>query len=232
MASKHGQRLSQTPEHYSPERLVTIIRKILGGSVDFDPASNKYANQVIQAQKYYSLLDRGENSLELDWPKTGTMVENSPGEKTGKLVKSFWEKTVESTTDTDLRAVWIGFSLNQLSTLQKTNALFNRSPLSYASCILSNRLCFDTLARKDSDISLWAEADILADKIGLKKKDKQNYIESKVNEWYSTEELKRISGEQPTQNNYLTFLNFTYEQLMDAYAILTEANLGILVNFS
>ncbi len=62
-------------EWYTRTQFVEAARQVLG-AIDLDPASNARAQEVVQATRYYSLTDRGEDGLELPW--AGRVFLNPP----------------------------------------------------------------------------------------------------------------------------------------------------------
>lgn len=54
---------SESNEWYTPAEYVEMVRKCLG-SIDLDPASCEYANEIVKAEKYYTLTDDG---LDREW---------------------------------------------------------------------------------------------------------------------------------------------------------------------
>jgi ParB family chromosome partitioning protein len=78
-------------ELYTPEREMGYIRRVLG-RIDLDPASCEMANTVVQATRYYSLYEGGEDGLELDWD--GRIFRNPPYAR--GLVSQFIHKLIVS----------------------------------------------------------------------------------------------------------------------------------------
>lgn len=111
---------------YTPSEYVEAARTVLRG-IDLDPASHEEAQMGIRAAYYYTEHDNG---LEQDW--TGRIFLNPPG----GLVVEFWEKLLRSDVSA---AIWIGYSLEQLQTLQSSGY---PSPIEYPICIPSRRIAF------------------------------------------------------------------------------------------
>jgi ParB family chromosome partitioning protein len=65
---------NKTGEYYTPPVFVEAARNVLG-RIDLDPASCMAANEIVQADYYYS-LEKEENGLELPWH--GSVYLNPP----------------------------------------------------------------------------------------------------------------------------------------------------------
>lgn len=111
----------------TPADIVERARRVMG-SIDLDPCSSVSFNEVVQATRYYSLDDRGEDGLVLPW--SGNCFVNPPG----KLVRRFWQKAM--TTRPPM--IWVGFSVEQLALL----ATEDYHPMDFSFCILRKRLSF------------------------------------------------------------------------------------------
>lgn len=109
---------AKTCEHGSPDAAVELARYTLGG-IDFDPASNAYWNEhVVRARLY---CDRRSDGLKQPW--SGRVFCNPPGADeaagTENLVRPFWERMVAHWREGLIDGgVWLGYSLEQLATLQ------------------------------------------------------------------------------------------------------------------
>lgn len=125
---------SASPGHGTPPEIVEAARRVLGG-IDLDPASSAVFNKVVRADRFYDVFDDG---LSRRW--SGRVFCNPPGDHTGSMVKAFWAKLVAHYRDGDVTAaVWIGFSIDQLQTLQQLPC---DSPMSFPFCVPKKRLCF------------------------------------------------------------------------------------------
>jgi len=113
---------------YTPPDIVEAAREVLGG-IDLDPASHPEANVVVKAARFFTAEDDG---LAQVW--TGSVFLNPPG----GLVPEFWDELVRSGFVTD--AIWIGYSLEQLQTLQGMGRV--KTPLDYPMCIPKRRIPF------------------------------------------------------------------------------------------
>jgi len=83
-AKAHVTNNSGDIEWYTPERIINMVREVLGG-IDLDPASNEIANEVIGATTYYTAEQDG-----LKHPWRGRLFMNPPYE--GSLVGRFCQK--------------------------------------------------------------------------------------------------------------------------------------------
>lgn len=129
---------SATPEHGTPPEIVRAARRVMGG-IDLDPATSEEFQQVVQAERYYTRQDDGLRRL---W--SGRVFLNPPSGENGSLVKRFWDALVELWHYEEVtEAIWVGFSIDQLQTLQNTSyggPLSRKFPL----CIPRQRLRFST----------------------------------------------------------------------------------------
>lgn len=132
-----------TAEWFTPRGIVAAAREVLG-SIDCDPASCAEANEVIRAMTFF---DERSNGLSDANPWIGTVFLNPPGGKMpgggASLVSAFWSKLqAELDAGRTTAAIWIGYSIEQLQTLQRSR----RSPLEYPICIPRRRIAFDAPA--------------------------------------------------------------------------------------
>lgn len=124
-AARHSM---DSPEWYTPEPFVEAARRVMG-AIDLDPASHEEANRTVKAAKYYT---EAENGLMQEW--RGRVFLNPPG----GLVGEFWKKLITSHDVPE--AIWIGYSLEQLQTLQCVGA--GMTPLDWSMCIPNRRIAF------------------------------------------------------------------------------------------
>ena len=145
-------------EWYTPVEYVEAARMVLG-AIDLDPASNNIANSVVGATTFYTRDDDG-----LSRPWYGRVFVNPPG----GLTKKFWERFISEPLDA---GVWIGYSLEQLQTLQRP---FDVSPLShYPICVPRRRIAF---WQNDTNQAIVIAKRIAAGKIGHGAPTHANYI--------------------------------------------------------
>ena len=121
---------------YTPSAFVEAAREVMG-EIDLDPASHEEANRTVKAARFFTIEDDG---LQQAW--RGRVFVNAPGGKYGDTRQSnvplFWRKLVESSGVT--QAVWIGYSMEQLQTLQQAGA--HVTPLDFPFCIPNTRIAF------------------------------------------------------------------------------------------
>ncbi len=116
-----------SPEWYTPSPFVEAAREVMGG-IDLDPASHEEANRTVKAARFFSEEDNGLLQV---W--SGRVFLNPPG----GLVVEFWKKLIFSSVE---QAIWIGYSLEQLQTIQASTA--PTTPLHFPICITAKRIAF------------------------------------------------------------------------------------------
>lgn len=124
-----GRHRMDSPEWYTPSSFIEAAR-LLMGTIDLDPASCEEANKRVQATRYF-----GEHENGLLQPWSGCVFLNPPG----GLVAEFWLKALAERANYE-QLVWIGYSLEQLQTLQQIEA--ERTPLDLDICFTSKRIAF------------------------------------------------------------------------------------------
>jgi hypothetical protein len=132
-AARRARHSAGNPDWHTPAPIVDAAREVLG-TIDLDPCSCADANLVVQAERFFTV---GDNGLMLPW--AGRLFVNPPGKQTA----AFWRKLIEEPIDA---AIWIGFSLESLQTLQRSGA--PKTPLDWPICIPSRRISFVESAAK------------------------------------------------------------------------------------
>ncbi len=135
----------KTPKWGTPEEISIRSRLALGGVIHLDPASSPEFNARVGALR---ILTETDNGLTADWvvepelygldlwPIEGISLFLNPP---GGLVRQFWDRLLEHYEAGAIRnAVWIGFSVEQLCTLQDSKFY----PLDFSTVIPRKRLAF------------------------------------------------------------------------------------------
>lgn len=126
-----AQHSAETPRWGTPADLVERCRRALGGRIELDPMSEPAFNAVVGAERIYT---EQEDGLIWDW-RAETVLLNPAG----GLVVEAWTKLVDHWCLRDIeRAVWIGFSVEQLALLAHSH----HHPLDFSWCIPRKRIAF------------------------------------------------------------------------------------------
>lgn len=138
MNARHS---AKSSEWYTPSIYVEAAREVMG-SIDLDPASCAEANEVVRASTYYTAEQDG-----LDYFWQGNVFVNPPGGKNekGSLVRQFWSELCAQYAKRQVKqAVWIGYSLEQLQTLQTAyrGHYCGLTPMNFPMCVPSKRIAF------------------------------------------------------------------------------------------
>lgn len=121
---------AESVEWYTPIEFVEAARKVMG-RIDLDPASCEKAQDTVMAERYFTVADDG---LQQTW--SGCLFVNPPG----GIVVEFWQKLMDEYAAGRVKqAVWIGFNLGQLLSLQAANV---PQPIQFAMCIPRSRIKF------------------------------------------------------------------------------------------
>lgn len=131
-----------SPEWYTPSPFVEAARTVMG-AIDLDPASHEEANRTVKAARFF---DRETNGLRQEWH--GRAFVNPPGGE----VANFWNRMMHQWRLCNLdQAVWIGYSLEQLQTLQisadggRPGSMLvaaYQTPLDFSMCVPRRRIAF------------------------------------------------------------------------------------------
>ena len=139
-AARHSM---DSPEWYTPSPFVEAARELMG-AIDLDPASHEEANRIVKAVRFFTAEDDG---LVQVW--RGGIFLNPPGGKCPyrkkSLVPLFWkhlqdEWTAATLHDERFECVYIGYSLEQLQTLQGVRGCL--APLELPICVPDKRIAF------------------------------------------------------------------------------------------
>jgi DNA N-6-adenine-methyltransferase (Dam) len=128
-AARHS---CDSAEWYTPPEYVEAAREVMG-SITLDPASHREANRIVLADRYFT---ERQNGLRRAWGKRERVFLNPPG----GLVPAFWHRLIYASRAGELEAaIWIGYSLEQLQTLQGYDV---PNPLAYPICVPARRIPF------------------------------------------------------------------------------------------
>lgn len=122
-AARHSH---QTAEWFTPDAILEAVRHALGGRIDLDPCSCPEAQQRVKAESYYTTDGATK-------PWHGRVIVNPPGGQVADFWKTF------STSENMEAGIWVGYSIEQLQTLQSVDA---PSPLQFAFCVPKRRIAF------------------------------------------------------------------------------------------
>ena len=147
---------NKSAEWYTPADIVDRARIVLGGQIDFDPASCDTANETVRATAFY---DKRTNGLKTPWPCDVNIFCNPPSGVSrppfspmlGKVLASpskpiqFWE-LLATVAQARLitHGIYVAFALNQLANSQACD----QDMLSYPLCVPRHRLRFTPKRRK------------------------------------------------------------------------------------
>jgi len=121
-------------EGYTPPEYIEMVRRVMS-SIDLDPASNEYAQEVVKAKVYYS---EDDNGLDRDW--IGNVWMNPP--YANKLIVQFIDKLINEKQVTQAIVL-----TNNNTDTQWFKKLFNWADLL---CFTTGRINF---YKKDGTIS-------------------------------------------------------------------------------
>jgi hypothetical protein len=126
---------SETEDWGTPKPFVELARYTLDG-IDLDPATSSYWNEHLVKARHF--FDERINGLKQAW--FGRVFLNAPSNREMKIsVRPFWDRLIEYYAHGEVdSAIWIGFQLGQLQTLQSSAA----HPLQFAVVFPKDRIDF------------------------------------------------------------------------------------------
>lgn len=131
MTSPKALHSATTPRWGTPPEIIELARQLMG-FIHLDPASSEEFNYYVRALMIYTEQSNGLFP-ECEW--TGNIFVNPPG----GLVNEFWDRLIKEYQAGNIqKAVWIGFSVEQLCTLADKDL----HPIDFDICILRKRLSF------------------------------------------------------------------------------------------
>lgn len=131
--SANARHSAATPRWGTPPEWVAMARVALGGRIELDPMSEKRFNATVGAERYYTTRD---NAFAKSWT-CETMLINPPG---GLVVDAWWRLCATFARGQIGRAVWIGFSVEQLCVLADDALPWH--PLDYSLLLPRRRISF------------------------------------------------------------------------------------------
>lgn len=165
---------SESNEHYTPTNVVTLARAVLK-EIDLDPASSEIANARVQAKQFYNqggqippwhgtvFLNPPGGTCDEDFQRV-IKADKAKGRKacseTGECglpighkhvgldssAKKWWFKLVKEWREARTSsAIFIGFSLEMLQTMQVDVPWKLPTPLDFPLCFPKTRLAYDKL---------------------------------------------------------------------------------------
>jgi hypothetical protein len=127
----NGRHLALTGRRGTPPDWVEMARAALGGRIELDPMSEPIFNEIVRAEVIYT---ESEDGLRLPW-NASTVFLNPHG---GLVVEAWRKLTSEWCTGRTTSAIWIGFSLEQMSLLAEEE----EHPLDFSLLIARKRISF------------------------------------------------------------------------------------------
>lgn len=139
------QHSSKSADWRTPTEVLDAVKKLFGGSISLDAASDENAQKRVGALRW---LGAEFDSLSNPWPEAESIFLNPPGGKLGKesQTKLFWNKLVDEVYPAGCldiiekhgHAVFLAFSMEALQTCQDPGYEMLQFPL----CVPNKRLRF------------------------------------------------------------------------------------------
>lgn len=127
-AARHS---AATPRWGTEQLYIDRARQALGGRIELDPMSEPAFNEAVKAARIYTAED---SCFDHQW-RAETVLLNPAG----GLVVEAWRKLIDEWCSGRVdRAVWIGFSVEQLALLANEH----HHPLDFSWCIPRKRIRF------------------------------------------------------------------------------------------
>ncbi len=204
--AKHS---SESVEHLTPASIIEPSRAVLGW-FDLDPATTLFANQLVGARY---VLTRAEDGLLCEWQ--GRIFLNPPGgvldgANRGTLSRQaqWWAKLCEEyVAGRTTSAIFVGFSLELLQTVQQTKA---PHPLAFPHCVPRDRIRFDAQADElIAQLRAQHAHEAAREVVDMKR---VAALEKRI-EKATVLSGGRVSGQQPTHANILVLMPESGEQV-------------------
>ena len=178
----------------TPAEWIEREREVFDGPIHFDPCSEAEFNAVVGAQRYFSLEERGEDGLKLQWFVPGFVdyvpdVLNVHINPPGGLIREFWRKTLAEISVK--QCMWTGFAMNQLNLLADEIA----HPTDFSIVYLRTRIKF--VPHSSSRCKACHGSGVAIDfSITVE-------IQDAASKCKSCKGTGKVSGERPSHANYL-----------------------------
>lgn len=136
---KNIQHSSKSDRWFTPKHIINMVHEVIG-EPDLDPSSEEESNQIIKAKTF---ITEEQDGLTTPWVHGSVFLNPAGGKINNKSMSAlFWAKLMEHKESGLLtEAIYIGFSIEQLSVTQKYHKL---SMLDFPICVPSERIRFDS----------------------------------------------------------------------------------------
>lgn len=146
-----AQHSTKTVEHFTPARIVSAARQVLG-EIDLDPASCTIAQETVCASAWYGEGSAfGVDGLAEPWagrvllnPPGGAVPQTYAGCGTRSSAALWWGKLATAWAEGEVEAaIFIGFAIEILCSAQALPSV--PQPLDFPLCVPAKRIAFDTV---------------------------------------------------------------------------------------